>query len=218
MNIELNIRQIRTTIPNGVQMVCVSKYHTKEDITKAYKYGERVFAESRAQELLIKAQTLPKDIEWHFIGHLQSNKVKSVCQWVSMIQSVDSIKLINTINSYADHVIDVLLEVHIANEESKSGFEERQLIDFLATDDWKQLNKIRIRGLMGMATNTNDVNLIRQEFRKLKVLFEQVKKDYFSNNLYFDTLSMGMSDDYQIAIAEGATMVRIGSKIFGNHQ
>ena len=218
MSIEENIKQIRSTLPANVQLVCVSKYHTQADILEAYEAGERLFGESRAQELSLKAQNLPHDIQWHFLGHLQRNKAKTVCEYATMIQSADSWRLMETINNVSSRTIDILLEVHVAKEDTKSGMSTEELLGLLQEGNWKNLHNIRIRGLMGMATLTEDKDEILSEFQTLKVLFDKIKIDYFSDSTSFDTLSMGMSDDYPIAIKAGSTMVRIGSKIFGERQ
>lgn len=217
MHIQQNIQLVRQSIPADVRLVCVSKYHTIETVQEAYNCGERVFGESRAQELQVKVQALPKDIEWHFIGHLQTNKVKLVCQYASLIQSVDSLRLFNAIEKTAKEIntiVDILLEVHVAQEDTKTGLTPTELFELLEVIKQQPSPHIRIKGLMGMATNTDDENQIRQEFRQLKIIFDQVKSTYFPTNEHFDTLSMGMSDDYTIAIEEGSTMVRIGGKIF----
>ncbi len=218
MSIAENIKQIRSTLPANMQLVCVSKYHTQADILEAYEAGERLFGESRAQELSLKAQNLPHDIQWHFLGHLQRNKAKAVCEYATMIQSVDSWRLMETINNVASRTIDILLEVHVAKEDTKSGMSTEELLGLLQEGNWKDLHNIRIRGLMGMATLTEDKDEILKEFQTLKVLFDKIKNEYFSDSTRFDTLSMGMSDDYPIAIKAGSTMVRIGSKIFGERQ
>ena len=215
MSISGNIQQIRASIPQHVQLVCVSKYHSEADILEAYQAGERLFGESRAQELSQKAQNLPHDIQWHFIGHLQRNKVKQVCEYASMIQSVDSWRLMEAINNAACRTIDILLEVHVAQEETKSGMLAGELLSLLAEGNWRNLTNIRIRGLMGMATLTDDEDEILSEFHLLKTLFDRVKTEYFAESADFDTLSMGMSDDYDMAIQAGSNMIRIGSRIFG---
>ncbi len=214
MSISENIRQIRQTLPTAVRLICVSKYHTAEDIMEAYEAGERDFAESRAQELEVKATTLPQDIHWHFIGHLQRNKAKTVCRYADMIQSVDSLRLMETINAVTDKPVDILLEVHVAKETSKTGFSPDELVELLSSTDVSRFDKIRIRGLMAMATRTDDEQEIRQEFRTARQLFDLLKSRFFTSDAGFDTLSMGMSDDYSVAVEEGSTMVRIGSRIF----
>ena len=197
----------------GVRLVCVSKYHPVEAVQEAYQAGERDFAESRVQELLQKQAALPKDIRWHFIGHLQTNKVRAIVPFVHLIQSVDSVRLLETIEKECariDRKVDVLLEVHVAQEESKSGFLPSEIVPLLQTNLRAQYPHVRFRGIMGMATNTDDEAEIRRCFRQLAEIFEgnKVAADW-------DTLSMGMSEDYEIAIACGANMVRIGSTIFG---
>ena len=214
MSIQSNIQQICSTLPKGVRLLCVSKYHTVSQTREAYDVGIRDFGESRAAELEQKALALPKDIRWHFIGHLQRNKAKTVCRYASMIQSVDSLPLLLTINSVATRQIDVLLEIHIAKETTKTGFSVGQLNLLLQQNNLFSLSNIRIRGLMGMATQTDDTALIHSEFKQLKDLFDQLRQTCFADKPYFDTLSMGMSDDYEIAISEGSNMVRIGSRIF----
>ena len=197
----------------GVRLVCVSKYHPVEAVQEAYQAGERDFAESRVQELLQKQAALPKDIRWHFIGHLQTNKVRAIVPFVHLIQSVDSVRLLETIEKECARIgrtLDVLIEVHVAQEESKSGFLPSEIVPLLQTDLRKQYPHVRFRGIMGMATNTDDEAEIRRCFRQLAEIFEgnKVAADW-------DTLSMGMSEDYEIAIACGTNMVRIGSTIFG---
>lgn len=202
--IQENITAIRQTLPAGVTLVCVSKYHPASMIEEAYAIGERDFGESRAQELVAKATTLPHDIRWHFIGHLQTNKVRQILPYVSLIQSVDSIRLLDTIEAEAarlDRVIDVLLEVHVAREEAKSGFLPSELPP---TEQLSTYSHIRIRGLMTMATNTDDEAEIRRCFRSARESMPDAA-----------IRSYGMSDDYPIAIEEGANMVRVGSSIFG---
>ncbi len=217
MSIADNIQQIRAHLPEGVKLVCVSKYHTEAEILEAYAAGERDFGESRAQELSLKAEHLPADIRWHFIGHLQRNKARIVCRYASVIQSVDSLRLMETIDKeLTDRIVDILLEVHVAKESTKTGFAVDELHDMFQTGLYKQLHNIRIRGLMGMASLTDDTAQIQQEFRSLRTLFDNIRQQYFTDEDAFDTLSMGMSDDYITAITEGSTMVRIGSLIFGN--
>lgn len=214
MSIADNIRQVRATLPEQVKLLCVSKYHTTDEILEAYVAGERMFGESRAQELEKKATTLPQDIEWHFIGHLQRNKAKQVCRYASLIQSVDSWRLLEAIDKAAERCIDVLLEIHIAKEDTKTGLTQEDLQALLEQYSSVKFQHVRIRGLMGMATLTGDEMELKHEFRLLKTLFNDTKQRFFSNDASFDTLSMGMSDDYPIAVAEGSTMVRIGSRIF----
>jgi len=219
MSISTNIQSIRTHIPAHVRLVCVSKFNPNESIIAAYETGERIFGESKVQELCEKHETLPQDIIWHFIGHLQTNKIKYLVPFVSLIHGVDSYKLLVEINKQAakaEKTVNCLLQVHIAQEETKFGFSAQELLETLEAGEWKALKNIRICGLMGMATYTEDREQIRSEFRRLKSIFDEVKENHFSNESSFCELSMGMSDDYQIAIEEGSTLVRIGSSIFGH--
>ena len=219
MSISTNIQSIRTHIPAHVRLVCVSKFNPNESIIAAYETGERIFGESKVQELCEKHETLPQDIIWHFIGHLQTNKIKYLVPFVSLIHGVDSYKLLVEINKQAAKAVktvNCLLQVHIAQEETKFGFSAQELLETLEAGEWKALKNIRICGLMGMATYTEDREQIRSEFRRLKSIFDEVKENHFSNESSFCELSMGMSDDYQIAIEEGSTLVRIGSSIFGH--
>lgn len=219
MSIQHNIQSIRTHIPTNVSLVCVSKFNPNESILEAYKSGERIFGESKVQELCGKHETLPKDISWHFIGHLQSNKIKFIVPFVSLIHGVDSYKLLEEINKQAiksENIINCLLQVYIAQEETKFGFSPEELVETLTNGGWKELKNIRICGLMGMATFTDNKNQIRSEFKTLKTLFNQVKNMFFVDENSFSEISMGMSDDFQIAIEQGSTMVRVGSSIFGS--
>ena len=219
MSIQSNIQSIRTHIPTHVRLVCVSKFNPNESILEAYETGERIFGESKVQELCGKYETLPKDIVWHFIGHLQTNKIRYIVPFVSLIHGVDSFKLLTEIDKQAakaGKTINCLLQVHIAQEETKFGFSPEELYEMFEAGAWEQLNNIQICGLMGMATYTVNKDQIRREFNGLKTLFDQVKQQYFSNEPSFCELSMGMSDDFQIAIEEGSTLVRVGSSIFGH--
>ena len=221
MSIQTNILSIRQHIPPYVSLVCVSKFHPNEAIEEAYASGERVFGESKVQEMCGKHETLPADISWHFIGHLQTNKIKYIVPFVSLIHGVDSYKLLVEINKHAAKVgkiVNCLLQIHIAREETKFGFSEDELIEMLGVGEWKDLKNIQLCGLMGMATYTDNHAQIRSEFQGLKSLFDQAKTFYFALEPSFCELSMGMSDDYQIAIEEGSTLVRIGSSIFGTRQ
>ncbi|HLN56506.1 MAG TPA: YggS family pyridoxal phosphate-dependent enzyme [Bacteroidales bacterium] len=216
--IAANINLIRSQIPDHVKLVAVSKTKSVEDILEAYNSGQRLFGENRVQEIIRKKDQLPSDIEWHMIGHLQSNKVKSIVSFISMIQSVDSLNLLAVINSEAakvQRIVDCLLEVHIASEETKSGFSPAELEATLDYLEAGELKNIRICGLMGMATFTDDTGQVRKEFRHLRETFLWIKEKYFSNDLLFREISMGMSGDYHIAIEEGSTMIRVGSLIFG---
>ena len=218
MHISENISSLRKNIPANVQLVCVSKFNPNESITEAYEKGERIFGESKVQELCEKYESLPKDISWHFIGHLQSNKIKYLVPFVSLIHGVDSYKLLQEIDKQAakaGKTVNCLLQVHIALEETKFGFSAEELIRLLSGNEWKDLKNVQICGLMGMATYTENRDQIRSEFKTLKLLFDTVKSDFFPKNNSFSELSMGMSDDYKIAIEEGSTMIRVGSLIFG---
>lgn len=218
MSIAQNIQEIRKNIPANVSLVCVSKFHPENAILEAYNCGERIFGESRVQELQAKQTKLPADIQWHFIGHLQSNKIKLILPTVSLIHGVDSFNLLKEINSRAlkaGRVVSCLLQVHIAREETKFGFSMEEIRQMLSGNEFSSLENVQINGLMGMATLTDDKEQIRAEFRTLRQLYDELKREYFQNNENFLELSMGMSDDYQIAIDEGSTMVRIGSSIFG---
>lgn len=214
-SIEQHISTIRQHIPIGVTMVCVSKFHPADAIMRAYRVGERDFGESRVQELLPKYEALPKDIRWHFIGHLQTNKVKMIMPFIHLIHSVDSLRLLETINREAEKVqrrIKVLIEVHVAKEVTKSGFTPEEFLSL--NTQLSTFNHIEICGIMGMATNTDEEEEIRRCFRMIKHLADNSWNTYQSNSNKI--VSMGMSDDYQIAIEEGSNMVRIGSSIFGD--
>ncbi|MFZ4581381.1 MAG: YggS family pyridoxal phosphate-dependent enzyme [Paludibacter sp.] len=218
MSIASNIAYIRKQLPSQIKLVCVSKFHPDEAIVEAYNAGERVFGESKVQEMSGKYERLPKDIEWHFIGHLQSNKVKYIVPFVSLIHGVDSEKLLAEIDKNAQkagRVVNCLLQVHIATEETKFGFDQTELLEFCQKNRMNNYPNIQICGLMGMATFSQDKKLIAAEFKQLKEIFEKLKSDYFTKNPAFSQLSMGMSDDFSIAIECGSTMVRIGSSIFG---
>jgi len=214
MSIKNNLENISLKIPSEVCLVAVSKTKPISDILEAYEYGQRVFGENKIQELVEKHNKLPKDIEWHMIGHIQRNKVKYMAPFVSLIHSADSYRLIKEINKQGkinNRVINCLLQIKIASEESKFGFTEKEATDFLNSDEYVSFKNIKIVGLMGMATFTDDQRKIDQEFNKLKIFYKKVKR----SNTEINVLSMGMSDDYPIAILNGSTMVRIGSSIFG---
>ena len=205
-------------MPQGVRLVAISKYHPNEYIEAAYAEGQRTFGESHEQELRLKHETLPKDIQWHFIGHLQTNKVKYIAPYVTMIEAVDSLKLLCEIDKQAsknERVIDVLLELHIAEEETKYGLTPDALRELMAGGEWRQLQHVRICGLMMMASYVDDEEQIRSEFRLAHSLFDEIKAHYFADAPYFSERSWGMSHDYEIAVEEGSTMVRIGTTIFG---
>lgn len=219
MSIADNIKQVLAELPKGVRLVAVSKFHPTEAIEEAYQMGQRIFGESKVQEMTAKYESLPKDIEWHFIGHLQSNKIKYMAPYVSMIHGIDTYKLLTEVNKQAvkaGRVIDCLLQIFIAQEETKFGFTPAECREMLADGAWKELTHVRICGLMGMASNTNNIEQVEQEFCFLSTYFEEVKSTWFSNSDFFRELSMGMSHDYHEAIAEGSTLVRVGSKIFGD--
>ncbi len=212
-----NLKKIREEIPQHVKLIAVSKTKSVEDIREAMQAGQLAFGENKAQELTTKHEALP-DAEWHYIGHLQTNKVKYMAPFVAMIQSVDSLRLLEEINKHAQkysRVIDCLLQIHIALEETKSGLSDVEVVQLLEHPQLQDMKNIRICGLMGMATYTDDTNQIHKEFRGLMDLFQKIKHNYFSHNDAFKEISMGMSSDYHIAIEEGSTMVRIGSSIFG---
>jgi pyridoxal phosphate enzyme (YggS family) len=216
--IETNIRLLKQKLPSSVRLIAVSKTMPVSDIHIVYNTGHRYFGENRVQELLNKKDLLPRDIEWHLIGHLQSNKVKYVVPFISMIQSVDSYRILMTINleaSKISRVIDCLFQIHIATEETKFGFSIEELNEVIESQEFMKMKNVRICGLMGMATFTSDTGRIRNEFAYLSECFKNLKRRYFSENPCFKEVSMGMSGDYEIAVKEGSTMVRIGSLIFG---
>lgn len=218
MSITDNLKRVLATLPAGVRLVAVSKFHPNEAIEEAYTAGQRIFGESKVQEMTGKYESLPKDIEWHFIGHLQTNKIKYMAPFVSMIHGIDSYKLLTEVNKQAakaERIIDCLLQLHIAQEETKFGFSFEECREMLAAGEWKTLANVRICGLMGMATNTDAEKQIEQEFHSLHIFFNEVKKDFFADQPHFCELSMGMSDDYPLAVAQGSTLVRVGSRIFG---
>ena len=217
-DIAANINAIRDQIGPGIKLVAVSKTKPVRDILEAYDAGQRLFGENRVQELLNKKDHVPWDVEWHLIGHLQTNKVRFVVPFVSMIQSVDSVKLLTAINNEAlkiNRIVNCLLQIHIATEETKYGFSMDELTEAARTELFDQLTQVRICGVMGMATFTDDQKVVRGEFRYLKQCFESLRENYFRTNLHFREISMGMSGDYRIAAEEGSTMVRIGSMVFG---
>ena len=212
------LREVKSNIPEGVTLVAVSKFHPNEYIEAAYAEGQRVFGESHEQELSKKYDTLPKDIQWHFIGHLQTNKVKYIAPYISMVDAVDSLKLLKEINKQAakhDRVIDVLLELHIAQEATKYGLTIDACRQLLDDGEWRNLNNVRICGLMMMASNTDDEKQIRSEFMQAADFFDEVKEKYFADSAAFCQRSWGMSHDYKIAVECRSTMVRVGTTIFG---
>ena len=216
MNIKERLHRILATLPDGVKLVAVSKFHPAEAVEEAYNAGQRIFGESRPQEMAAKAKVLPKDIEWVMIGHLQTNKVKMIAPFVSLVASADSERLVEEIEKQAaknERTIDILLEVHIADEESKSGWSLSELKEYLASGALERMEHIRVRGVMTIATNTDDEAIIRRDFNNIRTIFEELKPRFGEA---FDTLSIGMSDDYPIALEYGSTMVRIGTAIFGH--
>ncbi len=218
MDVQANLKKVLQDIPPHVRLVAVSKTKPVEMIQAAYDAGQRDFGENKAQDMAAKYPQLPSDIRWHFIGHLQTNKVKYIAPFVTLIHAADSLKILKEINKQAiknNRVIDCLLEFHIAREESKFGLDRETAEEILLSEEYKALKNIRICGVMGMATYTDDTAQIRKEFQTLRAIFEELKDKYFKEADYFKEISMGMSGDYPIAIEEGATLVRIGSKIFG---
>ncbi|MDY6381915.1 MAG: YggS family pyridoxal phosphate-dependent enzyme [Bacteroidales bacterium] len=218
MNIREKIVEIKKQIPEGVTLVAVSKTKPIEDIMQAYDEGQRVFGENKAQEMKEKQALLPKDIQWHMLGHLQENKVKYIVPFVSLIHSVDSLKILHAINKRAiicERVVDCLLEIDISHEETKFGLSKDELYKLLSSPEYEQMKNIRICGLMGIGSITDDNSKTREEFRGLRALYSEIKDKFFAGKDYFRHVSMGMSGDYDIAIEEGSTIVRIGSKIFG---
>jgi PLP dependent protein len=221
LDIAQNIISLKQQIPSAVKLVAVSKTKPFADILEAYKTGHRLFGENRVQELLSKKELLPGDIEWHLVGHLQSNKVRYIVPFISMIHSVDSFRLLKTIDFEAKKInrrVDCLLQFHIAREETKFGFTINEADEMIASESFSRLEGVRLCGLMGMATFTDDMNQVREEFRNLVGYFKMLKERYFMQFPFFSEVSMGMSGDFRIAIEEGSTIVRIGSLIFGERK
>lgn len=217
-HIQEEIQSIKAGLPVGVRLVAVSKFHPIEALQDAYDGGQRIFGESKVQEMTQKYEALPKNIEWHFIGHLQTNKIKYMAPYVALIHGVDSYKLLAEINKQAakaGRIIPCLLQIHIAQEETKFGFSTEECRAMLEEGQWRQLDHVQIAGVMGMATNTEDETQIRREFSTLSAFFQEIKEAYFKEVSSFKEISMGMSDDYPLAIEEGSTLIRIGSRIFG---
>ena len=213
-----NLHEVLRNLPDGVKLVAISKFHPNEYLEAAYREGQRIFGESQVQELTRKVETLPKDIEWHFIGHLQTNKVKYIAPYISMIEAVDTLKLLKEINKQAakyNRVINVLLALHIAKEESKYGFTPDACRELLESGEWKQLKNVHISGLMMMASNVDDRNQIKKEMTMAADLFDELKAKYFADDPDFKERSWGMSHDYDIAVECRSTMVRVGTTIFG---
>lgn len=219
MSVKSQIEALRRTLPSKVKVVAVSKFHPAATIREAYDAGQRIFGESRVQELLEKSERLPADIEWHFIGSLQRNKVKQIAPFISLIHSMDSPQLMLEIEKQGaknNRVISCLLQVHIADEETKSGFSPDDCRRFLAEGAWRNCSHVQFRGVMGMATFTDNEAKIRSEFRLLKSLFEEFRTAYFASDPLFSEVSMGMSGDYLFAVEEGSTLIRVGTLIFGD--
>ncbi|MBI34986.1 MAG: YggS family pyridoxal phosphate-dependent enzyme [Flavobacteriales bacterium] len=217
-SIKENLNKIRSSIPKHVSLVAVSKTKPIEDIQKAFDAGQRIFGENKVQELREKQPNLPNDIEWHMIGHMQSNKVKYIAPFISLIHGVESFKLIKEINKQGlknNRVIRILLQFHIADESTKFGFKIEEVLEILNSNEFKTLKNIEVQGVMGMASFVSDHEKIRKEFSNLQAIYEQLKNSFFANQETFNILSMGMSGDYKIAINEGSTMIRLGSSIFG---
>lgn len=219
MSIKDNLLHIKQSLPPQVILVAVSKTKPVSDLMEAYETGQRIFGENKIQEMTDKYEQMPKDIEWHMIGHVQTNKVKYMAPFVSMVHGVDSLKLLKEIDKQAqknNRVINCLLQMHIAEEETKFGMDETELNELLASEEFKQMQNIKVTGLMGMATFTEDENQIKKEFTHLKTIFDNVRQKPETLNLKPQTLSMGMSGDYKLAIACGSTMIRVGSSVFGH--
>ncbi len=218
MTIAQNLKKIKSSLPEGVKLVAVSKFKSNEDILEAYQARQTVFGENRVQELTEKYEQLPKDIEWHMVGHLQTNKVKYIVPFVHLIHGVDGFKLLKEIDKQAlkvGRVQNCLLQIHIAQEETKFGFDREEVLQMLTSAEFAALQNIQLCGVMGMATLTDDKEQVHKEFRGLKQLFSELKQSHFALNDSFKEISMGMSGDYVIAVEEGSTLVRIGSSIFG---
>lgn len=221
MDIKTNIIAFKQSLPESVKLVAVSKTKSPGEIMEAYNAGHRVFGESKAQELLPKHEALPKDIEWHMVGHLQTNKVKYIAPFVALIHSVDSLKLLKVINKEGrknDRIVSCLLQMHIADEGTKFGMDYEECCRLLESEAFRDMKHVEVKGLMGMATFTDDHEKVRNEFRQLKKYFDGIKQQYFAGKDAFREVSMGMSDDYQLGIGEGSTMVRVGSAIFGDRK
>ena len=217
-DIKQHLHQVRATLPEGVRLVAISKYHPAASIEAAYAEGQRVFGESHEQELRLKHEQLPADIRWHFIGHLQTNKVKYIVPYVDMIEAVDSLRLLREIEKQAarcDRVVKVLLELHIAEEATKYGLRPDECRQLLADGEWRTMSHVEICGLMMMASNVDDEAQIAREFDTARQLFDELKQQYFADDERFAERSWGMSDDYPIAVRHGSTMVRVGTAIFG---
>lgn len=216
--IQAKIKEVLAELPAGVRLVAVSKFHPVEALEEAYAAGQRIFGESHVQEMTQKYEALSKDIEWHFIGHLQTNKVKYMAPYVSLIHAIDSYRLLAEVNKQAakvGRVIPCLLQIHVAQEETKFGFTFDECRQLLADGEWRKLEHVQLAGIMGMASNVDDAQQIQQEFCSLNEFFKETKQTYFATDDRFCELSMGMSHDYPLAVEAGSTLVRVGSKIFG---
>ncbi len=221
MSIQENIKLIKSKLPDNVKLVAVSKTKPNEDIMVAYNVNQRIFGENKVQDLTKKYNELPKDIEWHFIGHLQSNKVKYIAPFISMIHAVDSIKLLKAISKEAkknNRSIDYMLQLHVAVESTKFGLSEQELYNMVSSEEFQNIENVNLRGIMAMASYTNDKQQIKNEFTSVKNAFDKLKNEFLANKPDFNEISIGMSSDFELAIEHGSTMVRIGSTIFGARQ
>ena len=221
MSIADNIQFLHNSLPEGVSLLAISKYQPIEALQEAYDAGQRMFGENHIQEMAAKAAILPKDIEWHFTGHVQTNKIKYMASFVSLVHAIDSFRLLREIDKHAsrhNRTIDCLLQIHIAQEKTKYGLTMDECRQLLATEPWRELQHVRIVGLMAMGSNTDDMEQVRSEFRQIKQLFDELKSAYFTDAPSFCQISEGMTDDYPIAIEEGSTIIRIGSMVFGQRQ
>lgn len=221
MSIAQNIERITAQLPDGVRLVAVSKFHPIERLQEAYDAGQRIFGENRAQELAAKAPQLPSDIEWHFIGHLQKNKVRMIMPWASVIQSIDSVELLQLVNKEAARInrhVNVLLQLHVAKEQTKSGFTVEEVLQAAGEGAFNDLTNVTIVGVMAMATFTDDMSQVASEFETVRNTFLTLRDKYFASDPAFKEISMGMSDDWPIAVEHGATLVRIGTDIFGQRE
>ena len=221
MSIAQNIERITAQLPQGVKLVAVSKFHPIERLQEAYAAGQRIFGENRAQELAAKAPQMPSDVEWHFIGHLQKNKVRMIMPWASTIQSIDSTELLQLVNKEAariDHNVNVLLQLHVAKEQTKSGFSIGEVLKAAEEGAFSNLSNVTITGMMAMATFTSDIEQVASEFEQVHDTFVKLRDNYFAGDERFKEISMGMSNDWPIAVQHGATLVRIGTDIFGQRE
>lgn len=217
MTVLQNFLNIRNEIPGGTEIVAVTKFRDPEEVMEVYNAGHKIFGENKVQEIIRKRELLPHDVQWHMIGHLQTNKVKYIAPYISMIHSIDSLKLLAEVNKQAqkhNRVIDCLLQFYIATEETKYGLDLTEAIQIIESEEFKKFKNIELCGVMGMASLSDDMKLIRSEFQNLKAIFTKLKTEYFQSNTLFKHISMGMTNDYHIAVEEGSTIVRIGSKIF----